>query len=553
VPESQEQPVTPGDAQPIGVDVRRFPWIRKLAADYTYNFDAVAPFFSGNPTDRRAWTETIERVQRRASSDRLIVDVVRAQQEKRSAPAQARAAAERLRQPKTVAVVTGQQAGLFGGPMFTLLKALTALRLADCVERKHHVPAVAVFWIDAEDHDWDEVASCGVLDGELQPRTIALPLLPGAGEAPVASVRLTESATQAVDQLASVLPHTEFTDDLIAALRAAYRPGVGMADAFASWMEGVLGRLGLVVFDASDRAAKPLARDVFAREVTTSGNTSRLAAKAGNELTTRGYHAQVAPHDDSLALFHLDGVRRAIRQQGDAVLVGDEQHPPSALLSLVTADPAAFSPNVLLRPIVQDTLFPTICYVAGPNELGYLGQLKEIYAAFDVPMPLMYPRATATLLDSAASRFVRKYQVDLETLQARDEAALNALLEGQFPPLVEQALQGAVTAVDERMGMLVTAVPAIDPTLEGAARSTQGRMRHELETLRGKIIHAAKRKNDTLRRQFMRAQAQAFPGGHPQERAVGFVYFLNRYGPALVDRLSEQLPLDMGQHWILTI
>lgn len=551
--EPLEHPGHADDTQPIAVDVRRFSWIRKLAADYAYDFDAVAPFFSGNPAQRRAWTETIERVHRRRYAGARIADLVVAQQRKRGAPDPAIAAAERLRDPRTVAVVTGQQAGLFGGPLFTLLKAITALKLADCVERKHQVPAVAVFWIDAEDHDWNEVATSDVLDDDLQPRRITLPAPDGAGEVPVASVRLSGAVHTAIDQLAAALPRTEFTDALLESLRASYTPGAGMADAFGAWMERTLGRFGLIVFDSSDPAAKPLAQQVFAREVAAPGQTSRLASAAGAELMARGYHAQVHPHDGSLALFHLGGGRRAIRQQDDAFLVGDVMQPASALQSLVARDPADFSPNVLLRPVVQDTLFPTICYVAGPNELGYLGQLKHVYDYFQVPMPLMHPRGSATLLDSAAVRFLRRYDAPLESLQPQDESALNALLERQLPPFVEHALEAASAAIGERMGALIEAVPSIDPTLQGAARSTLGRMRHDLETLHGKIIQAAKRRNETLRRQFSRAQAQAFPGGHPQERAVGFVYFLNRYGPALVDRLAEQLPLDMGRHWIVTI
>src|SRR5205807_7161277 len=140
-----------------------------------------------------------------------------------------------------------------------------------------------------------------------------------------------------------------------------------------------------------------------------------------------------------LALFHLEGGRRAIRQQEGRFLVGDQQFPPATLVEQAKSRPAGFSPNVLLRPVVQDTIFPTICYVAGPNELAYLGQLRGVYEHFGVPMPLFYPRATATILDSAALRFLTKYKLPLEALQAQDEAALNELLKAQIPPAVEDS------------------------------------------------------------------------------------------------------------------
>ena len=176
-----------------------------------------------------------------------------------------------------------------------------------------------------------------------------------------------------------------------------------------------------------------------------------------------------------------------------------------------------------------------------------------MYEHFGVPMPLMYPRASATLVDSAALRFLTKYAVPLEALQAQDEAALNDLLKSQMPGEIEASFAEASAAIERAMARVTAALPLLDPTLEGAARSTQGRMQHDLETLHGKTIQAAKRRNDTLRRQFVRARALAFPHGHPQERTIGFVSFLNQYGPALVERLEDELPLDLGHHWIVAI
>lgn len=542
-----------GPSVRIPVDVRRFPWIRRLAADYAYDFRSVAPFFSGDPADRSAWADAIARTQAHDRRRDEIARVIASQQERRQAPPRAREAGALLADRRTVAIVTGQQAGLFGGPLFTLLKALTALKLAEQVSKDHNVPAVAIFWIDAEDHDWEEVRSCTVFDETLTPRSVSLPARPGAEPAPVATVRLDHSILDALDEIERLLPPTEFRATIMAGLRRAYAPGVGMADAFGRWMEEVLGPHGLVVYDSSDPASKPLVSQVFARELSMPGQTVKLAALAGSDLTARGYHAQVHAQDDSLALFHLDGGRRAIRQQDGRFHIGDQEYQPSALVAQATERPAGFSPNVLLRPIVQDTLFPTICYVAGPNELAYLGQLRGVYEHFGVPMPLFYPRATATILDSAALRFLTKYKLPLEALQAQDEAALNELLKTQIPPVVDDAFNDAAQAIDAQMARLIQTIPALDPTLEGAARSTLERMQRDLQTLHGKMIQAAKRRDETLRRQFIHARALAFPGGHAQERTISFVSFLNQYGPALVNRLDEELPLDLGRHWIVTI
>ena len=544
----QYRPVLPqtgvqARATRLPVEIRRFPWIKRLAADYALEYARVADFFAGNPADPAAWRDAIARAQRHPRQRAAIADVVQAQQRHRNAPPEAIAAAARLGDAATVAVVTGQQAGLFGGPLFTLLKALTTIQLAERVTAEHGVPAVAVFWIDAEDHDWDEVRSCGVLDRDLNLAEVGIGTPPGAGEGPVARVRLDDSANAVTDSLAALLQPTEFTSSLLESLRAIYRPGAGMADAFGQWLESLLGPRGLVVFDSSDPAAKPFVAPLFARELEHAGTTSRLAAEAGARLVARGYHAQVTPQEDQAALFHLDGTRAPIR-------VSDAP----AWVQRVQAQPAAFSPNVLLRPLVQDTLFPTIGYVAGPNELGYLAQLRGVYKAFDVPMPLMYQRASATIVDSNVMRFLTRHDMSLESLRPQDEGALNQLLEAQIPPAITMSMDDAVRAVSERMEGLARAVVPLDSTLEGAVRSAGGRMQNDLEKLHAKIVQAMKRRDETVRRQFKSAQAQAFPGGHPQERALGFVYFVNKYGGvALVDRLMEDLPLEQGTHWVMAI
>jgi len=317
-------------------------------------------------------------------------------------------------------------------------------------------------------------------------------------------------------------------------------------------METLLGARGLVVYDAADPAAKPLVANVFAREIECAGETARLAADAGAAMEALGYTAQVVPQEGTVSLFHLDGSREAIRRHDEGFQVGERIESAAALRARVREAPEAFSPNVLLRPVVQDTLFPTICYVAGPNELVYLGQLRGIYRLFGVPMPLIYQRGTATLLDSNAARFLGRHNVSFEQLRAQDESALNQLLEAQLPPGIDTSMQDVSQLLETRMEQLAATATQVDATLEGAVRSALGRMQDDLKKLHSKIIQAAKRKDDTLRRQFQHAQAQAFPGGAPQERAVGFVYFLNKYGPTLVDRLFEEMPLDMGVHWVIT-
>ena len=546
-----EPPVTTFP-ESVAVDVRRFPGVKRLAAEYTTNFAALESFFSGNPADETAWRAAISAHARPPGTTTALTTLLQAQQRARGAPAAALEAAGRLDDPRSVAVVTGQQAGLFGGPLYTLLKAISAIRLARRVEQIHDVPAVAVFWVDAEDHDLDEIRSAGVLDENLRLEHVSLSIS-AATATPAAAVRLGDEVNAVVDALAATLPQTDFTAALLADVRGAYAPGRGLVDAFAVWLEQLLGDLGLVVFNGSDPAAKPLVAELFEREIVNAGTTTSLARAAGEALRHAGFHAQVEPQPGAVALFLLDDTRRAIRQAGDGLRVGDASVDRTELLDRIRGNPACLSPNVLLRPIVQDRLFPTACYVAGPNELAYLAQLKGVYEHFDVPMPLIAPRISATLVDAAALKFLRRYNIGVETLQAQDESELNRLLGTQLPETVDQAMRAAEETIRGRMRSVKAAVADVDPTLTGAADSTLSRMERDLSNLQNKVIQATKRRDQTLRRQFARAQTQIFPQGSPQERAVGMVYFLNRYGPALIERLVTDPTLDTDHHWVIVI
>ena len=536
----------PSRAPAFGVDLAQLPYLRPFNLAVARAFDKVARFFAGDPAQPAAWGEAIARVTAHPRDRAAVAAALAAQLAERQAPEPARAAAQRLADPRAVVVATGQQAGAFGGPIFTLLKALTAVRLARDVEAAHGVPAVAVFWIDAEDHDWAEVASCTVLDPEVAARAVSVGPAPRQGSCPISTLPLApDAAAQALEALRAALPPTEFTEPLLASLATHYRDGVTLARAFAGWMDALLGPLGLVVYDAADPATKPLVGPLFARELSTPGATSRLAAAAGAALDAAGYKAQVAPGPDSTALFALGEVREPIKRSDGGYLVGDRSIAADALAAEAAAHPERFSPNVLLRPLVQDTIFPTIAYVGGPSEIAYFAQLKDVYAHFGLPMPLIVPRPSATFVDGAAMRFFQRSGLELGALQARDDSALNRLLEQTLPRDVEQALQAARAAVEAQMATVIGAVPAVDATLEGTARSTLGKMTHELGTLQQKVVQAAKRKDDTIRRQFERTRALVFPGGEPQERAVGLVWLLNRVGPALPELLLQELPVSL--------
>jgi len=368
---------------------------------------------------------------------------------------------------------------------------------------------------------------------------------------PVGSHKPGDGVPAADHAIANSIPPSEITATIINDLRRTYQSGTTMSKAFSLWLETVLGTEGLILFDSSDPAAKPFVKTLFEQELRNT-QTAALATEAGKQLVARGYHAQVTPHPESVALFRVNGVRHSIRRSNNSFTVGNAPVELNVLLKTLDQHPEQFSPNVLLRPLVQDTLFPTVCYVPGPNELAYLAQLRNIYELFEVPMPLIYPRDSATLLDSTGARFLKRNNLSLEVLQPQDEAALNQLLKAQLPEAVKQSVDDARRAIQTRIDTIIQTVPAVDPTLVGAARSTLGRMDHDLTALHKKILKAAKRNDATLRRQFVCTQTQAFPEGRPQERILGFVGFVNRLGPKLVEGLLNELPLDPKNHTLIT-
>jgi len=461
-------------------------------------------------------------------------------------------------------VVTGQQVGLFLGPLYTIYKAASAVVLARALAAETGTPVVPVFWLQTEDHDLPEIASLGV-PGACACEMITAPV-DADNRISIAHRTLPAEVAGCLDRLGDVLGEGALAAAHIERLRRHYRAGEAWADAFAGVLAELFAPEGLVMIDPRghcDPVLAAIAAPIHARALDQAGPIAAAMIAQCEALVRAGRSVPVHVRPGApLSFFHPDGalgprvrLEPASPETHDAFAeVGTGRvHPRSALLAALADDPRRFSTSALLRPIVQDTLFPTICYVAGPNELAYLGQLRGVYEHFGVPMPLMYPRATATLLDAAALRFLNKYKLPLEALQPQDEAALNELLKSQIPPAVEESFAEAAQAIETQMTRLIQAMPALDPTLEGAVRSTLERMQRDLQTLHGKMIQAAKRRDETLRRQFIHARDLAFPGSHAQERTIGFVSFLNQYGPALVDRLDEELPLDLGRHWIVTI
>src|SRR5262245_8501842 len=457
-----------------------------LFRDYLEGAPRVAPFFDGGGWDMDALARSAEAARRFPRSHAEAAEALEGQQRARGSGAAAERAVD-LRRPETVAVVTGQQPGLFGGPLYVLYKALGALKAARLLKAQGR-PAVAVFWAAADDHDFAEVRSASVIDDGGQIRTLRYsPRHEPVGQ-PASKIGLDETIVALVAELGQALPASPFRDEIVARVGECYRPGESLSGSFARLLSSLLPPL--VVLDPSDPALKALVVPPLAREIKEGSPTSRLAMEAGRALLAAGYHQQVPVRPGFLNLFvYLEGERRALGVTNGQVEVrgAGRRMPLEEALRLLEGEPERFSPGVLLRPLAQDTLLPTAGYVGGPAEIAYHAQIGPSYAHFGIPRPVVLPRPSLTLVEPAQARALEAEQLKLTDLEADPEGILSQWAREAYPE-VEAAFARTREAIDREMGTVETTLAALDRTLSAAAEAARGRNLHQVETLHQQAI-----------------------------------------------------------------
>ena len=479
-----------------------------------------------------------------------LAEVLAAQQRSRGAEAAA-ANAARLAEADAVAVVTGQQPILFGGPLFVLYKALAAERVAAALERERGRSVVPVFWVAADDHDFAEIRSTSTLDASAALRTFRYSPADEPVAAPASRIVLDPTIAGLIEELAAALPDSGFRDDFLRLLRSCYVAGSTLAEAFSRLVSGLLP--GLVVLDPSDAGFKALLVPVLERELVEASPTSRLAADVGERLLGSGYHQQVPVREGFFNLFMLDaGQRRALGLRDGQVEIRGTNRTRSLADAqrMLSAEPALFSPGALLRPLAQDHALPTAAYVGGPAEIAYHAQIGPSYAHFGIPRPTLAPRPSATLVEPGQARALEAEDVDLAALQADPEILL-ARWAREANPGLEEAFGRVRDALVREMQPVERALSELDPTLVAAADGARGRALHQLDTLHEKALRALKRRDQTRADRLRRTRDALFPGGGWQERELGLVGPLARYGPGLIEQLRAQVdPWALG-HQVL--
>jgi bacillithiol synthase len=462
-----------------------------------------------------------------------------------------------LSQPNTVAIVTGQQVGILTGPLYTIYKTLTAIKLCEKLRMLYpEYNYVPVFWLEGEDHDFAEINHIKVLNNENNPINIeylidGLPLEKNIGA--VGEITIGKDIAPFFDQLQNILPKTEFKDSILELLRACYSEGTSFSVAFARVINRLFSDEGLVFISGHDRRLKQLLKNIFSKEINEYPKTSQLVIERSAELESR-YTAQIKPKAVNLFYFHKGGRYLIEPREHDFSLKGTRQFfSKEELLRILEETPENFSPNVALRPICQDTILPTLAYIGGPSEIAYFAQLSIVYPYFNRSMPIIYPRATATLVEERQLKIMEKYQLSIIEFFDNPQNVSDKVVEIISEVKLEDLFAETVQRINDITNEMKFGLNYVDPTLLGALETTRSKIDSHFQVLKDKAMEAQKRRHETALRQVSKALNNLYPNGNLQEREFTITHFLNKYGLEFPQLLKDKLSVDSFEHQILQL
>ena len=529
------------------------PKTSQLFQDFLYDFSRVGDFYEAGARD---WDALIARAQRVAAQTfqrDAVADVLLDQNRAAGAGEATLANFERLRQNDSVVIITGQQAGLFTGPLYTVFKALTAIKLAHELREKG-VNAIPVFWIAAEDHDFAEVNHVRLVNREGQLVTITYTACSPAEGKPVGSVTLRDGIKENLDEFIAALPESEFTPRLAADLREAYSAGTGFADAFGKMMMKLFGKYGVVLINPLDDRLKQIAGTIYSQAMQRAPEFAHALVQQSAALEAAGYHAQVYTSNESVPLFMMDEGRRTalIQRDGSFYLKGSEkQFPREELLETVHRCPPCFSPNVTLRPIVQDFLLPTAVYIGGPAEIAYFAQLRAGYQLLGRIEPLVLSRASFTLLEKRHAKTLSKHGLQFSDLFAGLNEVMTKVAEQSLDKETAATFDETEQLFEAQLEKLQAALQKVDPPLAAALKGGRANILSNIHRLRATYVKNVSQRDEATRHQIERAYTVLYPNKGLQEREINVAYFLSRYGYELLDRIYDEIHLEESGHQLL--
>ena len=450
-------------------------------------------------------------------------------------------------------VTTGQQPGLFGGPLYGLYKALTAVRLAEDLEAALARPVMPLFWVASDDHDWAEANHVHVVDGSDELVRVSLGGASAGSPRPLGRTKLGGAVAGALDRLAHALRRNDFHTRYMDGLRDIFVPAATMASAFTDLLCELLGDTPLGLVDAGHPLLKEACRPVFRAEAEDPRASEGVLRDTSEALRAGGYELQAPLVPNATLLFAdlRDGRERLESlDNGFRLMRSGRVLSRRRVLGLIDADPESVSPNVLLRPVVESFLFPTLAYVGGPGELAYFGQLGGLFRRHGVGMPVVAPRASLLVVEPKVARVLEKFA--LTPGEVRDgDALLSRLARDRLPEEAKETIARWRAAVEAMGGELAAAVAAVDPTLRGAVTKARNAGLASLGTLEKKIVRAVRRESDATRARIDRARVNLWPAGKPQDRVLSPLQYLVRHGPGFPSRALADIRIRLGGRRVL--
>jgi bacillithiol synthase len=514
------------------------PGTTKLFADYLYHFDRVKSFYPSHFTDADNLAASAKRVnfpeQRRA----LLIGALREQNG--DSPALAK-----LAEPGTVAVVTGQQVGLFSGPAYTIFKALTAVKLARHLSDQG-IPAVPVFWLATEDHDLAEVDHAWVFNHTAAPTKIVISEAAATG-GPVGEVKLGHVPFV---ELREALGHLPFADEVVARLELAYDPETTFGAAFGSFLRELLKDCGLLYLDPLAPAVREIAAPFISQAVHRVPDLIRALRRRNSELEAAGYHAQVHIDDGTSLVFLIEQSKRIpLRWRNGRFFARDSSYTPNDLALL----DGRLSPNALLRPVMEDYLLPTAAYVGGPSEIAYMAQAQVLYEALLDRMPVIFPRNSFTLLDSKATKLLDRYGLRVPDLFSHQEKVASRIASRLVSGRLMDEFASVRSAVSSSLAGLQSNLRDFDPTLDAAGKKSAAKILYQLDKLSQKAARERMLRDERAKQDAMYLMNLIFPSRHLQERFYSIVPFLAQHGLDLPQRLMNEVQLGCPDHMIRAV
>ncbi len=521
-----------------------------LVRDYLSEVPAALDFFAGSPRNLDSYKARLRYVS---------AHFTREDREKaaRALAAPSREARQRLDRFVTeggAMVTTGQQAGFLAGPLYTVYKALSAVVLARHLEQRLGQIVLPVFWAATEDHDWAEINHTFLLDPAGRLRQFDLPPRPVDAPLPMSMQPLGSGVDEVCDDVLQYVGNKHHTRPYLERIIASYRdPSATVGSAFTAAIAELLGPSGLLIADAADPFLKSASIPTLRRALVDAGTHEAALVERTNALREAGYGTQVTILERGVNLF-LDsgGGRERLYRRGEGFVVRERPGTLARdeLLGMLETNPGSFSPNVLLRPVVESAVFPTLAYVGGPGEINYFAQVISVFQAMEVAPPVVVPRFAATVVGAGEERILRELELTESELVAPREVLLERLARREIPAGVDETLRSIRESWTEGFSRLMREGEDVDPTLVNAIGAIRNRGLLETSRVERKIVRAVKRKEFAAKDRLNRVLDSLRPGGSPQDRVLNVLPFLARMGPDFlleVERvIQDRWPLPTG-------